>query len=351
MHILHINLAKGFRGGERQTSLLINGLTEKFPEINQSLIVRQGSPLPDFIANKKIEIIYTKWPHLSSLLNSFANIDLVHAHEAKACHLAFLLSKTARLPYLITRRMDRPPKANRFTHAVYDNAETIVCLSSAINQIMQDYAPSVSSEVIPSMAASLAFSSNAISTIKNNVDKTQSKVLVGHIGALVKKHKGQQTIIEAARILEKTNPNIHFMLVGEGKDREALEQQALGLNNIEFVGFKSNIGDYLRTFDIFLFPSLQEGLGSTILDAMQAERPIIASNAGGIPDLITDKENGLLIPPENPDAIVEAIQQMLNDPESASEMAKNGAKKVKQYSPAVISQRYMHTYQQILKTT
>jgi glycosyltransferase involved in cell wall biosynthesis len=350
MHILHINLAKGFRGGERQTSLLINGLSKQFPELQQTLMIRSGSPLPNFITNDGVKILSFRWPLIGCLFTSFKNIHLVHAHEAKACHIALLIFKIKKIPYLITRRMDRSPKINLFTKTIYKNVAQVACLSSAIEKIMQCYNRKSKTEIIPSMAASLEYKDETINEIKRHYNQQGKTILIGNVGALVKKHKGQHLIIEAARIIEHRHPQVHFLLVGDGYDKDELQEQALGLSNIDFVGFKSNVGDYLRAFDIFLFPSLQEGLGSTILDAMEAQLPIIATDAGGIPDLIKNNDTGILIEPESSQAIVDAIEKLINDKKLANQLAQNGNQKVKNYSPDAISKRYMESYRHILET-
>jgi glycosyltransferase involved in cell wall biosynthesis len=345
MHILHINLATGFRGGERQTALLIDGLANAYPKLQQSLIVKCGSPLPAALTSiNRVNIIRVKQPTIAYIFGLKKEFDIVHAHEAKACHFAYLLSVWTNTPYIITRRMDRAPKTNWFTQKVYQHASHIVSLSSAIDKIINNYLSGLNTSIIPSMAANLP--TNALSITKIRESHPQ-KTLIGHVGALVERHKGQQYIIEAAHHLETTHPHLHFLLIGEGQDEATLKQQAKGLTNLEFVGFKPNVGDYLRALDIFIFPSLQEGLGSTLLDAMDAQLPIIASNAGGIPDLIKHEVNGLLIEPQNTQAIIDNLLRLTQDLELAGKLAKAGKKKSTEYTPDIISKRYMNIYQSI----
>jgi glycosyltransferase involved in cell wall biosynthesis len=342
MHILHINLAAGFRGGERQTALLIDGLASAYPELQQSLIIRSDSPLPTALTKStRVNIIRVKQPYIVYIFSIKKKFDIIHAHEAKACHFAYLLSMWTNTPYIITRRMDRAPKTNWFTQKVYQHASQVVSLSSAINNIIHHYQSKLNTCIIPSMAANLP--SNALSIVKIRESYPQ-KTLIGHVGALVERHKGQQYIIATARHLKTTHPHLHFLLVGEGQDEATLKQQANGLTNIEFIGFKPNIGDYLRALDIFIFPSLQEGLGSTLLDAMEASLPIIASKVGGIPDIIKHEKNGILIPPRDSLAIANAILLLLSNSTLTKTLGNQGKTEVVKYSPAVISQRYMEVY-------
>ena len=345
MHILHINLAKGFRGGERQTALLIDGLATHYPLLQQSLIVRHDSPIPSILENiANINIFRIRRPYIKCIFNLNTNIDIVHAHEAKACHLAYLIFTVTKIPYVITKRIVKPPKSNWFTQKIYKNTSHVISLSTAINTVINDYNANVNTQVIPDISANLPTDDKRIATIRSRYPE---KTLIGHVGALVIKDKGQQYIIEAARHLEATHPHLHFLLIGDGQDEALLKQKALGLTNIEFVGFKSNIGDYLSALDIFLFPSLQEGLGSTLLDAMEASLPIVASEVGGIPDIIKHEKNGLLIPPRDALAIANAILVLVKNAPFAKNLGEQGNIEVLNYSPAAISQRYMEVYKTI----
>jgi glycosyltransferase involved in cell wall biosynthesis len=346
MHIAHINLAKGFRGGERQTGLLIDSLAETYPLLKQSLIVRYDSPLPSRLKNlDKVNLIKVSKPYLIHALFIKENFDIIHAHEAKACHFSYVLSKKTDCIYTMTRRMDRAPKNDFFTRKVYRKCVHIVCLSSAIETIIKQYSPNSNVSIIPSMKAGLPFDEDNIKAIRDSFPK---KIIVGHVGALVAKHKGQEYIIKAAKILQQSHPSIHFLLVGEGSDEVTLKKQAEGLKNISFIGFKKNVGDYLRAFDIFLFPSLQEGLGSTLLDAMEAKLPIIATSVGGIPDIICHQKNGLLIESKNAQKIVDEVLSLLSKNTLAKSLAQQGLSDSVQYSPAVIGQRYMDIYKKLI---
>ena len=115
---------------------------------------------------------------------------------------------------------------------------------------------------------------------------SQGKFLVGHVGALDNGQKGQEFIIAAARELERSHPDVHFMLVGGGDDEAMLRSAAAGLSNLTFTGFVDNVGDYLAAFDVFILPSNREGIGSILLDAMEQGLPVIASRVGGVPDIV-----------------------------------------------------------------
>ena len=136
-HILHVNLASGFRGGERQTALLIQQLAQ-YP-CQQSLLVRYTSPLKAMLKSQpKLQIIDIKKPFLvSALLRQFhKKPDFLHAHEAKAAHWCYVYYLRSKTPYCLVRRIMTPPKKNKLTRYVYSSARQIFALSNAIKDAL-----------------------------------------------------------------------------------------------------------------------------------------------------------------------------------------------------------------------
>ena len=172
----------------------------------------------------------------------------------------------------------------------------------------------------------------------------KSKFLVGHAGALINRHKGQQYLLEAAALLQGKCPNIHFLLLGQGEDEQWLKRMAGDLKNVEFCGFCENIGDYMAAFDLFVFPSLQEGLGSVLLDAMQFKLPIIASAVDGILDIIVHGETGILIPPGDSHALYQSIKSLHDHRERREQLGEKAFAASQTYQPNAIAERYLQIY-------
>ncbi len=145
------------------------------------------------------------------------------------------------------------------------------------------------------------------------------KYVVGSIGELTK-NKAHCLGLKAF----KENPEIAWVIIGEGEERFKLEQiiKEKNISNVFLAGFVPNASYLLPAFDIFLLPSIKEGLPYVILEAGLASLPIIATNVGGIPEIISE-ENGILIPKENPDAIAGAIQKIISDKNKSQKMAQN----------------------------
>lgn len=137
--------------------------------------------------------------------------------------------------------------------------------------------------------------------------------------------KGLTYLIDAIAMINNTDAQ--FLIIGDGPLREDLEKQVqkLGLTNkIFFAGLRRDIDHLLPVMDIFVLPSVTEGLPLTILEAMAAARPIVATAVGGIPEVIIDKKTGLLIPSKDADKLAQAIKQLLEDNTLARTLANNG---------------------------
>lgn len=342
MNIAHINLAKGFRGGERQTALLIKELSNV--GFKQTLFIRKKNieeSLEKYIISLKISnlsIIKISKPYFLSILK-FKKFDIIHAHETKANQLSFFVKKFLKIPYILTRRVQFTPSKNIFNLAIYRNAKSVAVLSTAIRDDLQKLDENMKIEIIPS-----AFTDFDITETVNIKHIPNNKILIGHIGAFSEEHKGQLTIIETAKLLEKERPEIHFVLIGDGKDLEYCKKEAENLKNITFLGFQNNPQKYIQNFDIFIFPSNHEGLGSTLLDVMRLKVPIIASKVGGIVDIIENNINGFLIPPKNSKKLRDKIVELISNTTLQNKFVANSFKKVNNFSPENMRKKYINLY-------
>lgn len=342
--ICHVNLAAGFRGGERQTELLIRDLCKR--GWRQRLVTRRGSELSrrcaDIEALQRVEVSSNP---VAAMLATGGS-DLVHAHEARGIYAGWMRSVVSGAPYLLTRRVDSPFKSSWLRGYAYRGAAEVVCLSAAIlRQVTKEY-PSIQPRIVSSAHAALSESPHDSGAIRQ---RHAGKTIVGHIGALVQRHKGQRTIIGAARTLAQSHPEFVFLVVGGGEDEALFREESAGLANIEFTGDVSNVADYLASFDVFIFPSLNEGLGSSLLDAMSFGLPVIASNVGGISEIVDDGINGILIPPNDPASLVSALQRIAVDAELRNDMREANLHKAANFGAERMAAAYDEIYRSILE--
>ena len=340
--ICHVNLARGFRGGERQTQLLIAALAQR--GITQQLLVRDGSPLLSKLSGTPGLTLYPAkrpyWRNFSIVRKHRPQI--VHAHEAKAAQWAFLNALICRTPYLITRRISKPPKNVWLTRAVYKHAAAVVALSTAIQASLKNLCATDRVSIIPSMYASLPVDQNALRDLR---ERYASHFVIGNVAALVNAHKGQAVLIDAMRILNQKYTDLKCLFIGTGMDEMILRCRASDLANIEFIGFVDEVGTWIELFDLFVFPSLQEGLGSTLLDVMQHGKPIIASGVDGILDVIQEQKNGLLVPPLQAEKLAAAIEKLYLDSDLRERLVQAGYAELPRYAPDTVAEQYCELYQ------
>jgi glycogen(starch) synthase len=160
--------------------------------------------------------------------------------------------------------------------------------------------------------------------------------------------KGVSTLVAAAGLLE--HPSAQVLLVGDGPERKALEREAkrIGVgDHMHFVGFLAHdrLPAVLVHADLLVLPSIYEELGTVLLEAMQAALPIVASNIGGIPDVIEDGVNGLLVPPGEPEALARAIDRLLADRDLARRLSEGAHERAKDYDWEVLAERVLRVYQ------
>jgi glycosyltransferase involved in cell wall biosynthesis len=166
--------------------------------------------------------------------------------------------------------------------------------------------------------------------------------------ARLDEQKGHCYLLEAAAQL----PEVDFALAGDGTLRASLEAQArsLGLaQRVQFLGHRTDIPDLLASCDVFVLPSLYEGLPLSILEAMAACKPVIATQIGGTDEAVIAGETGLLVPPANPAALAEAIRTILAHPELARRLATSGRRRVQQeFSENRMIRQFTELYDELL---
>jgi glycosyltransferase involved in cell wall biosynthesis len=130
-------------------------------------------------------------------------------------------------------------------------------------------------------------------------------------------------------------PDTTLVMVGKGDLDVDLRAEALRKNvngNVKFLGWRQDIHELMPVFDIFVLPSLNEGMGRVLVEAMAAGKPVVASRVGGIPDLVHDGETGYLVPPADAKALSDAILKLLKNPDQAKLMGQRGKECCRQFS-------------------
>ena len=176
--------------------------------------------------------------------------------------------------------------------------------------------------------------------------------IIGSIGRL-SKEKGYKYLIEALSILIKKGVDARLVIIGEGNERNYLEgllAQFELTGRVMMPGYRENAKQYLSSFNVFVISSLTEGLPITLLEAMQAKVPIVATNVGGIPSVLDGGKAGLLFPSCEPDALVESIRRIYTDRRCSDELIESAYHRVtKEYSGEKMAMRYLNLYNGLTK--
>jgi glycosyltransferase involved in cell wall biosynthesis len=180
-------------------------------------------------------------------------------------------------------------------------------------------------------------------------------LVIGYVGWLIP-IKGVTHLIRAMTNVTEKYPESLLVLVGKGDDKGAEEiklkeqVESLGLaDKVLFLGWRSDVAEIMGCFDIFVLPSLNEGMGRVLVEAMAVGLPIVASRVGGIPDLIKDGRNGLLVPPADATALAKAVCALLEDKEKRKRMGKVGKKMCRPYSAEAMVEQIDDLYRQLLE--
>jgi glycosyltransferase involved in cell wall biosynthesis len=165
--------------------------------------------------------------------------------------------------------------------------------------------------------------------------------------------KGHQFLVEAIGMLRGSTNNTHFVFCGDGPCQKDLEKRSkeLGISDLcHFVGFRKDIKDIFQAMDFMVLPSLTEGLPNVILEAFACAKPVVATSVGGVPEIVEDGVNGILVPPERSDLLAEAIKNCLAAPEKRRRMGEAGYHKVKaEFTFESQTQKLEAIYNEVIK--
>lgn len=174
------------------------------------------------------------------------------------------------------------------------------------------------------------YNTGIVKELKDKFSINESALVFGTVGRL-HRQKGHEYLINASKDVIEKIPNSLFLFVGRGGIEDQLIQK-IKENNINdhfrLVGYQENLPEILALIDIFVLPSISEGLPFAILEAMAAKKPVIATNVGGVPEIITNNVNGILVEPMDPDALAEAMILLARDAKKRDNVAEMGHKRI-----------------------
>ena len=268
------------------------------------------------------------------------NIQLLHTHLIQADICGFLAGKMAGIPIIISTKHNPDEFRKKFSIPVWldgifaNHSDRIIAVSYAVKDFLINW-EKISKDkftVIHNGIDLEEFNINIdISKKKRQLGINLSSKVLGSIGRF-NEQKGYKFLLKAISEILENVPDVRFIFVGDGPLRRELEKMTRELKvdqNVIFTGIRRDIPEIFSIMDVFIMPSIFEGLPLILLEAMAMGKPVIASRVGGIPEIVRHEVTGILVEPANPSAIANSIVKLLKDPVGAKRIGDSGREEVK----------------------
>jgi glycosyltransferase involved in cell wall biosynthesis len=288
----------------------------------------QNAKIPVYCLNLRCKYDPTKVAKLCRLIQE-KNYDIVHAHLFPAGLLTAVVSRLVQAPrYLFSehgvwnrRRAFAPWRwVDRWWYMRY---AAIVCVSQQVKDSLLDWLPQLESRVLV-VPSGVPIFSNGV-----DIQPRWDLIFVGRLEHV----KGVDTLLQSLILLREEGWQPSVLIVGDGSQAQRLEKlcRRWGLESqVVWIGARTDVDNLLRAARIFVLPSRAEGLPMALLEAMAAGKPIIATAVGGVPEALEHGKEALLVPPENPRALMGAIKMLLSNPEQAQHLGEAARQKARE---------------------
>lgn len=373
---LHIFKITNIAGSENHLLTLLAGLRSSDFDARFLLLVEPGNPQDAFIQAAAARGIPTKqliirrdldpalflklWRYLRDLRPAIVHTHLIHAD----LH-GILAAKLARVPVIVTSRHNDDDFRRRFPYQQINRilwrlADGGIAISDAIRRFVIEVegAPPAKVRTIlygldpaPDPAVQIADKAAARAKLRAELDLSEDAILLGMVCRLIEQKGIPYALRAFARIADDFSDTA-LVLAGDGDQRAELEALAVELgiaDRVFFLGWRGETAPIFAALDVFLMPSLWEGFGLVLLEAMAQAVPVVGSAVSAIPEVVVDGETGILCPPRDVDALIAALTTLLNDPELRQQMGAAGRARLEAaFNPARMVQATADFYTELL---
>lgn len=299
---------------------------------------------------------------LKKIIKNF-KINLMHAHvwNPASCRYAYLAAKFAKIPLIITEHdpFKLSPLRNWIKKLLNKNALKILAISEANKKLLENLYPHLRNrlQVVHNgidatwfMSQLLGFTAKERENYRTNVfNATVGTKVIISVGELHPR-KGHEYLIRAMEIVTKNIPQVKLFIAGEGNLRSRLLKIIKKLKleeKVTLLGKRSDIPQLLASSDLFILPSLNEAFGLVLLEAMCASLPIIATKAGGVPDIIKNNENGVLVEPKDVKSLAYAIIRILKNKELSDKLKNRAHRSIGKFDIKHMVQKIENIYNEV----
>ena len=355
---LIVDLETEWRGGQNQALLTAKGMLARGHDAQ--LVAIRHSPLARRALQAGIQVhevaASAKRSRAAILLRKLLSqktFDIVHANEPHALTAAWFAGAHKRVPVIASRRVAYPLQNNAIARSRYLATSRILAVSRFV-------AASVIDSGIPVEKVGVAYEGVEVPpTITPEVRErarqrwgvTGDERLLGCVGYLLPE-KGQQSVLRAMPDVRKKFPATRLLLAGDGPCRMRLEGLAKQLhlqNAVIFAGFVEDVVQVYAALNIFVFPSLAEPLGTSLLAAMAYGLPVLAVASGGVPEYVDDGENGLLVAKSDPELAADGLLRLLTDEPLSAQLGRKARQTIEErFSAGRMVENTLSAYQKVL---
>lgn len=360
--VVHVEWGQNWSGGTQQVALLLEGL--KRLDIRGLLVCQENSILAERMQNKLTlktfnligEHDLVAWWRFRNWLKTFRTEQvslkihlLVHVHSRKGAFPTLLIARLLELPTILHWRVASPIRFPiKFVDAV------IAVSESAARQALKRGLPPEKVSVVRSSIDTKFFEPNSKvrEQAREKLGLENDEFVIAAVGRLVK-GKGYDVLLRSLVNFPRSDcPTL--LLAGDGNERQQLEKlsNSLGLSQqVRFMGFQADIRPVLWAADVFVHvpTNFPEGTPNAILEAMATGLPVIGSKIGGIPEIVRDGETGLLVPPDEPKAVAEAINKLRQDKTLSEQLGRQAQAWVQEHHDASqLPEKVFQVYSQVL---
>lgn len=363
MKILHVSTPTSWRGGEQQAAYLAmalkaSGIDQIILSPDQSILSTkmQAASIPVETFSSRGILNLTLARHIAKLCRG-KNIDIIHCHDSHAHSAAVIAASVFNnsTPIIISRRVDFPVSGNFMSKLKYNHpsVKRILCVSEMIKTIttpaIKD--PSRLTVVYSGIDLTRYNTPNTDRKLMTELNLAPSVKLVGNISALAD-HKDYPTFLLTAAAICKEYDDIHFIIAGIGPEEEKIKSIILKQNlgaKVHLLGFREDVVQVMQSLDVFLMTSITEGLGTIVLDAFAAGIPVVATRAGGIPEMVVNGVTGLLSDPGDVIGLKNSTLRILHDPALRKQLTDNALSRVQDFSFQATAEKTLDVYRAIMQ--
>jgi len=355
--ILHLSAIKSWGGGEQQLAYLYQELAKN--QLPQLILCQKNSALADYCKAHGFNFIALRIKALDIMfafrlarLCKAKGIDVIHAHDAHS-HTNALLAKLLfglKAKLVISRKVAFTVNNSWLSRYKYNSPhiQNIICISKAVQTALLPLLKTKKKLrlVYDGVDLTRFISKPNAYKLRQNCNVSTSAYLIGTCASLVAS-KNLKLFIQVAKYLLEQGIEAKFIIIGDGPLRQELisyaQEMELG-EHVIFLGFRQDVADLLPQLDVFLFTSQQEGMGSVILEAMAANIPVVSTRVGGIPELISDGDTGILAAPSDVRGLGQAVLQLCQQPNLRQRMVSRASAQLESFSIQAMANKTLAIY-------